>query len=234
MTDAPLILLGTSDGLLARCFTAAAAARGLPCLHLPDPAGAPPCRFALACEDSQWVAAARLNDRNCTGGLSARMAAQLGDRDLACMQLAWMLGLPVRDGAVTQRTDRIGLLLAPGRAQVIWRSESHDGECFVAHAHAAARLVGVALRTDWRKTKGWGRGLLHLTAAETAQGYGLRAVHQGLPPDLVALAAAGMPMPWGDLLAALLDGTPLCLTPPAPVVCVDAQGRITLSDRLAA
>lgn len=234
MTALPLILLGTAETAFMQCLAEAASELDLPCLRLTEATDAPLCRFALACDDGQVVAAARLNDRNCSGGLSVRVAAQLQDPESGRMMLSWMLGLPVQPAAAATRIDRIGLLLTPGRAQVIWRSESRDGEDFIAHADTAARLVGVALRTDWRNAKGWGRGLVCLTAADTPQGYGLIGVRHGLPPDLLAIAAAGLQMPWRDLLTALLENAPLCLTPPAPVVAVDAVGRVRLRDRLAA
>lgn len=240
MTGLPLILLG--DGPLAQHLSAAASELGLPWLRSMDATDARAstlaCRFALACDQNQVLAAARLNDRNCTGGLSARVVAQLEDPALGRVLLQWMLGLPALAPAEpappVRRVDRIGLLITVNRAQVIWRSESLDGDCFTAHAEAASRLVGLALRTDWRNAKGWGRGLLQLDAVETAQGYALRAVRCGLPPDLVAVAAAGLPLPWRDLLAALVEGARLCLTPPAPVIAVDAQGRVDLRDALAA
>lgn len=239
VADLPLVLLGDGHAALAQSLQAAALDLALPCIRLAE-AGRPlPCRFALACDDGQVAAAARLNDRNCTGGLSLRIASQLGDAALAPVLLGWMLGLPAQmapatEQAAPRRIDRVGLLLTTGRAQVIWRCESVDGgDSFLSHAQAAKRLVGLALRTDWRSAKGWGRGLLHLTAIETVQGdYGLVAAGCGLPPDLAAIAAAGLPMAWGDLLLALLEDAPLCLTPPAPVVAVDAAGRVRLHDHM--
>lgn len=238
---APLLLLSTGEAAgraRAERFLQAAAMLAQPAelilVRETDAIDMRAASFALACSAPLALTAARLNDRFCTGGLSARMVAHLrGSIGLSMLAAALRLPLLPAGRHAVRRIEHVGLLLTGSRAQIFWRADSDAAETrTIAATDAAARLAPAAIFSGLTGAgKGWGRCLLHLRGIETEAGFYLGSATPGIPDGWDAMAMATAPDFHRRLLAALLAGAPLDMTPPAPVIVLDAAGGVTLCDR---